>query len=153
VDIRTRLKAELSRSGVITFDGFRWRDGYAWCELRPAPEVSPNALYLRYLWASQCGQGHGTRLLRNLTAAADSCGADLYLDAEPFAEDYVTRAVRYDQVRPGGLSGPQLQAWYAKHGFVPGRGHSMLRKASTAPLLPAARLAHPGTPPSLAGSA
>jgi len=153
VDIRSGLKAELSKVGVITFDGFRWRDGFAWFEIRPASEAGSNALYLRYVWANECGKGHGTRLLRKLTAAADACGADLYLDAEPFDEDHVTRALRYDRVRQGGLDGTQLQAWYEKYGFVHVRSNVMLRKAAPAPALPATRMADPRAPTSLAGSA
>lgn len=57
-------------------------------------------------------QGYATRILTHLTELADKHQVTLELTASPFGGDRATR-----------MDSDQLQALYAKHGFVPEPGH------------------------------
>jgi len=122
------FRDELSNEGVLSLDGFRWSDGFAWCELRPLDQGDPAGVNIRYLWASDCRKGYGTALLAKIIRAADRLGRKLYLEVEPFDKQADGRGLCFDRPRPGGMDRDQLVAWYAKHGFTPLRGKLMVRQ-------------------------
>ena len=62
------LRKELVEEGILTLDGVRWSDGYAWCELQEAIGTGRRAVNIRYLWASECSRGHGTALLKKIVS-------------------------------------------------------------------------------------
>jgi GNAT superfamily N-acetyltransferase len=127
---RRSLRAELGKEGLITLDGLRWRDGYAWCEFQPTSDRGSDALCLRYLWATQCGKGFGTSLLRKVLRAVDRCGIDLYLEAEPFTKASDGQGWAPNQIREGGLGHSQLRAWYRRYGFTSLEHNRMVRRAA-----------------------
>lgn len=124
------LRKELTGEGVLTLDGVRFSDGYAWCELQEAAGPGPKAINIRYLWASQCGKGQGTTLLRKIVRVADRLGAMLYLEVAPFWKKRTGSGWCFQSIREGGLDKAQLQAWYEKHGFVKLNDMAMIRKAA-----------------------
>jgi hypothetical protein len=124
----TELKKWLLREGVITIDGFRWSDGYAWCELRPTYDNGRNSASLRYIWASECRKGHGTALLKKLLRAADKAKKTLWLEVAPFMKAVEGAGLCHDTVREGGMTRLQLSAWYESHGFEQADGKIMVRR-------------------------
>jgi len=123
-----RLRNALLDEGVITLDGLRWSDGFAWCELRPTYMVGENSCNIRYLWSSECRRGYGTSLLTKVIRVADGLGKSLYLEAEPFRKRENGKGLCFDGLRPGGMTRDQLTRWYRSHGFEHLEGNVMLRK-------------------------
>jgi hypothetical protein len=129
------LRAELLSEGVLTLDGVRWSDGYAWCELQEVEVRGKPVINIRYLWASQCGRGHGTTLLKKIIRVADRMQARLYLEVTPFWKKKTGKGWCFESIREGGLDKAQLEAWYASHGFCKVGDKVMIRDA--------AKVAHP----------
>lgn len=127
------FRQELLSEGVLTLDGLRWSDGMGWCELQTVRTNGRDMVNIRYLWASQCGKGHGTALLQKILRVADRLGTTLYLEATPFWRKNKGNAWCFETIREGGLNKAQLQAWYAKHGFKAEGKDVMIRKAIAAP--------------------
>ena len=122
------LRDALLNEGVITLDGLRWSDGFAWCELRPTYMENDNSCSLRYLWARECCKGYGTALLTKIIRAADRLGKSLYLEVEPFGKRQDGGGLCFKRPRPGGMSREQLTAWYQSHGFRRLEGSVMVRQ-------------------------
>ena len=116
--------------GVLTLDGIRWSDGFAWCELQEATGPGPRAINIRYLWAPECGRGHGTTLLKKIVRVADRLGAMLYLEVSPFWKKKTGSGWCFESIREGGLDKAQLRAWYEKHGFIEVDDLVMIREAA-----------------------
>lgn len=112
------LRTEMLNEGALTLDGVRWSDGFAWCELQEASGPGPRAISIRYIWASQCGCGYGTTLLKKIIHVADKLGAMLYLEVSPFWKKKTGSGWCFESIREGGLDKAQLWAWYEAHGFV-----------------------------------
>ena len=125
-----QLRDALLDEGVITLDGLRWSDGFAWCELRPTYIAGDNSCNIRYLWASECRKGYGTALLTKVIRVADRLGKSLLLEVEPFRKRQDGGGLCFKQSRPGGMSREQLMAWYQSHGFQPLEGNVMVRKGT-----------------------
>ena len=126
------VRSELLQQGVLTMDGLRWSDGYAWCELRPTYDLSSGSVNIRYLWSSQCRRGYATALLGKIIQAADKLGRALYLEVQPFRKSECGTGWCFEEPRHGGMPEPQLVAWYQQHGFERVDGKVMMRKASNA---------------------
>ena len=126
-----RLRTALLDEGVITLDGLRWSDGFAWCELRATYMADEDSCCIRYLWSSECRKGYGSSLLRKVIRAADCLGKSLYLEAEPFRKPDSGKGLCFDGPRPGGMSRDQLTRWYRSHGFERLEGNVMVRKGET----------------------
>ena len=99
------------------------------CELRPTYDLGSNDCCVRYLWATECGKGFGTALLRKLTKAADRSSRSLLLEVQPFWKKADGHGWCFDRIREGGLSQGQLEAWYQRHGFEKLGGKLMVRNA------------------------
>ncbi len=125
-----QFRNALLNEGVITLDGLRWSDGFAWCELRPTYVADDNACNIRYLWASECGKGYGTALLTKVIRAADRLGKVLYLETEPFRKRKNGGGLCFEKPRSGGMTRDQLTAWYQSHGFQQLEGNVMVRNGT-----------------------
>ena len=123
------LRSALLNEGVLTLDGMRFSDGYAWCELRPTYDLGSNDCCVRYLWATECGKGYGTALLKKLTTAADRSSRSLLLEVQPFWKQANGHGWCFERIRQGGLTQSQLEAWYQKHGFEKRGEKLMIRNA------------------------
>ncbi len=123
------LRKELVEEGILTMDGVRFTDGFAWCELQGGLASAHNAINIRYLWASQCGRGHGTALLKKIIRVADRFGASLYLEVAPFWKKKTGKGWCFESIREGGLDKTQLYAWYGRNGFEKYNEKMMVRKA------------------------
>jgi len=126
-----RLRTALLDEGVITLDGLRWSDGFAWCELRPTYVEDEDSCNIRYLWSNQCGKGYGGSLLKKVIRAADQLGKTLYLEAEPFRKQQDGKGLCFEGLRPGGMSQDRLARWYRSHGFKHLEGNVMVRRGET----------------------
>lgn len=123
------LRSALLDEGVLTLDGVRWSDGFAWCELRPTYDLTSPSCCVRYLWSSECGKGYGTALLKKLTRAADNATRALFLEVQPFWKRADGHGWCFETIRQGGLTHQQLEAWYGRHGFEKLEGKTMVRNA------------------------
>lgn len=123
------LRQELLNEGVLTLDGIRFSDGYAWCELRATNDLAADASLIRLIWASECRKGYGTILLEKIIRAADRVGKSLYLEVKPFDKKADGTGFDFDTLRDGAMTKDQLKAWYHRHGFESLEGDMMVRKA------------------------
>ena len=152
-----KLMTELENQGLVTGDGFVWGDPEGTALVELVPERSH--VVLKKIWATECRQGHGSRLLARVCGAADAAEMKLRLETRPFRlslwaawkkrgdppKEKTKRTVaewlcrfRYLPTpagnRRGALGKKELRAWYERFGFVQaGRTNIMVRQPRTKP--------------------
>lgn len=84
--------------------------GVAGVTVFPSVDDRRNGIHLSDIVAGDVGQGHGSTALRFVTDLADKHGVTLDLVAKSYVPDRLTTK--------------QLVGWYARHGFVRGRGNA-----------------------------
>lgn len=84
--------------------------GVAGVIVYPSVDDRRNGIHLSDIVSGDVGQGHGSTALRFVTDLADKHGVTLDLVAKSYVRDRLTTK--------------QLLGWYARHGFVKGRGNA-----------------------------